>query len=88
MRDTVIYGMKGPDDDTIWYVGKTHKGIEFRLKEHLADAKHGTSKKCKWIRSLIEQGKKPLIIIIEVCDHEVWPQREQYWIKFYRASYQ
>lgn len=84
MADTVIYCIKHPDDNTVWYVGKTHVGIEQRFYEHMFEARSGESAKCKWIRSLVEQGKQPIIEVIETCEHEKWPEREQFWIRHYR----
>jgi len=84
MRMTNIYYMKDPLCDAVEYVGRTDLSIEYRLKTHIAEAKRGdTSKKCQWIRELIEQGREPTIHLLEECSKAVRAEREKYWIKKY-----
>ena len=34
-----------------------------------------------WILKLLSEGKRPIIELIEECEHSVWQEREKYWIK-------
>lgn len=52
------------------YVGKTGLTLKERLYAHIAESKRGKNKnrKCIWIRSMIENGYCPKIVLIEVVD--------------------
>ena len=39
----------------------------------------------KWVKSLVLQGKAPLIEAIEEVEPELWREREKFWILHYRS---
>lgn len=72
-----IYALCDPDTNEVRYVGKSDSPQK-RYREHLR-----TDSKCtycaRWIQSLMRQGKRPHIQILEeVTDN--WVEREQWWI--------
>lgn len=76
-----IYGLHAPDDKTIMYVGRS-KTPFVRLNHHVTESKLG-KKPCpknKWIASLLEQGKRPEIAILDICTPEEVVYREFKWI--------
>lgn len=78
-----IYALLDPNTDEVRYVGKTND-IERRYREHLNIKKHPKSnhKNC-WVKSLMNQGLKPSIIVLEESTNNNWQEREKYWITVY-----
>lgn len=72
------------DDETVKYIGVTSRELSQRLYQHIWEGKHkkGTYK-INWIKSLLNNNKKPSIKLIEECTKETWQEREKYWIKYY-----
>jgi len=60
MRLKYLYAILCPDTKETKYVGQTFHPQQ-RLKEHI----RGPLEVDKWIRSLIEQGQKPLLVILD-----------------------
>ncbi len=81
-----IYKLIDPRDNQIRYIGKTNQSsINRRLTGHIRSSIiRNRTKKEKWINSLIKMELKPIIQVIEECDHSIWEQREIYWIDFYK----
>lgn len=82
-KTTFIYVLIDPRDNEVRYVGKSNNPPQ-RLKEHLRQSK--TTYKGRWIAKLQECGLIPLMKIIEEVSFETWPERECYWIAYYRAQ--
>jgi hypothetical protein len=81
-----IYKLIDPRNDNIRYIGKTVNPYR-RIHSHISKAKLMTNKthSGNWIRSLLFEGLKPRMEIIETIDNTLeWSEREIYWIKFYR----
>lgn len=72
------------DDETVRYIGVTSRELSQRLYQHVWDGKNKKgSHKIHWIKSLLNNNKKPSIKLIEECTEENWQEREKYWIKYY-----
>lgn len=80
-----IYALVDPVSRKIRYIGRTNDP-QRRLQQHLGNYHRKDSYCQRWIQSVLKQGKKPRLRIIEECDEDVWRDREQYWIAFYRAK--
>lgn len=79
---TKIYALKHPDTQEIRYIGKTIQPLKYRLAGHISRSKrYRTAHISCWIYNLLQQGKKPIIELIEETDN--WEEREQYWINYY-----
>lgn len=74
---TYIYSLKHPITNEVRYVGKTTSPNR-RYKEHIYKL-NKTDHKTNWIKSLLLDGLKPIMCIIEECIGE-WEDREKYWI--------
>jgi len=76
---TKIYKLLDPDTKEVRYVGKTVQTLKKRLSGHITRSKYNRSAHVScWIHSLIQNGKKPIIELIEECEN--WVKREQYYI--------
>jgi hypothetical protein len=62
-----IYSLKHPITNEVRYIGKT-KNIKRRYYEHINTK--GNSYKSNWIKSLLNEGIKPIIDIIEICNKD------------------
>lgn len=84
-RKVKIYSLRHPDTNEVRYVGKTTRRLCQRLGNHIYNAKRTKHNKhlSNWILSLLKEGKKPIIELIEECDYNIWQEREKYWISFY-----
>lgn len=84
-RRVKIYVLKHPDTLEIRYVGKTVRALSRRLGNHIANAKGNKHNKhlSNWILAILAEGKRPIIELIEECNHDCWQEREKYWISQY-----
>lgn len=86
---TVLYALSDPDSGDIRYIGKTVSSLASRLQGHLYRARRGLDKspKGKWLETLIEEGKRPIISQVEwVSDDDEWAEREKRCIQRHRDS--
>jgi group I intron endonuclease len=74
-----IYTLSHPITNEVRYVGKTIN-IKRRYKQHLYDKRH--SHKASWVKSLKNEGLKPVLTILETCQDN-WQEREIFWISQY-----
>lgn len=86
-RLTYIYVLKHPITDEIRYVGKTVKLLHERLHNHIYEAtkRYKPNYRCNWIKSLVNQGLKPLIEEIDNCTWENSSELEIYYIQYYKS---
>lgn len=69
---------------SIRYVGIS-TAPDIRYKDHLEEACSGLrTHKCNWIRSLLEVGLDPMLVLVESGQGPSWESCEQFYIKFYR----
>ena len=89
MKETIIYGLIDPRTSELRYVGKTTQGMTKRLKEHRYDAviRNSSMYSSKWLRTIYENGLKPMIEIFEiVLANGDWVEAEKRWIAHWRMS--
>jgi Helix-turn-helix domain/NUMOD3 motif len=86
-RTCTIYGLYDPRTDELRYVGKTMQAIEVRLRAHLKPSTVlAKTHLYNWIRSLLNQGLRPLIKPIEVVPCERQDEAECWWIAYHREQ--
>jgi len=82
---TFIYALIDPESREVHYIGKADD-MKARLRNHLhKSALEIRCRRTSWIKGLLKQGKKPLMVMLEEVGQEHWKQRECYWIAFYRG---
>lgn len=70
---------------SIRYVGRTYRGLQERLCEHLLEARKGKrSHRHHWLRSLLSKGLLPSIRLIGEVDGNGYAE-EQKWIEYLRS---
>ena len=82
---SAVYGLFD-DDGSLRYVGQAKALAHDRWLGHcelMRDARRVTRSKV-WIRKLAEQGKKPVIRILERCPSHRASARESWWIAWAR----
>lgn len=81
-RNVRIYVLKHPNTLEVRYVGKTVRSLSRRLGNHIANAKGNKHNKhlSNWILKVLAEDKRPIIELLEECEHSVWQEREKYWI--------
>lgn len=80
MNTCKIYSLIDPRTGAIRYVGRTVQPLDFRLANHIRDAKVG--KKClraAWVRELLNEGLRPLIRTLEIVPNEIARTKERQW---------
>jgi len=81
--DVFIYLLIDPRTSEPRYVGKTIDP-EQRLKDHCKEK--GTNHKNHWIASLLRNGLRPILEIVETIrnsDDTDWQAREVYWMEYF-----
>jgi len=77
----VIYGLCEPGTKFVWYVGYTKFPVEERLEGHLAESRdNNTCHRHRWLRSLVRDGLRPAIVVLEQVTSANWEARERHWI--------
>jgi hypothetical protein len=80
-----IYGLYCPDTDELRYVGKANNAKK-RLKVHLQERVQARPV-CRWIAKLVEQGKAPVMRVLEVVPPSQWEEAERRLIAKYRETH-
>ena len=77
-----IYALCEPDDGKPRYIGKTSMLLNYRLSSHVSSAKKndGQPALIGWVRSLLDSGKKPTIVLLEECEPNDIDAAEVAWI--------
>ena len=76
---TYIYTLTDPNTNEIRYVGKSNNPQK-RLYDHIHHSQITHTHKNMWIKSLIKEGKLPILNIIDEVLIEEWQEYEIYWI--------
>jgi len=83
---TFIYALIHPKTKEIRYIGKSNYPKR-RLQEHHCEYRHkGNTHKKNWIKSLIKEGLRAELLILEECEESNWQEREKFWISFYKDN--
>lgn len=83
---TYIYALKCPLDNKVKYIGKANDTIG-RYRKHISlgfTGKGDNHLKNEWIFSLLENGLKPILEILEEVNINEWKTKEKFYIKQYK----
>lgn len=82
-----IYGLVDPRTHYITYIGRTTQRLNIRLNQHIdtSQRKRSQCARCKWIRSLLEEGLRPSIVVLDMVSVGQAAESEGEWIAMYRA---
>lgn len=83
-----IYLLLCPTTGAVRYVGTTKTLLKWRLSNHISEARCGKkhSRRCSWIRGLLQRGLAPLIQHdVDVPEDANWEDIERERIAHYRA---
>lgn len=79
-----IYGLVDPDTLEVRYIGQTND-IKERLRFHTqyssALKREAHKQKGKWTQGLLNAGKKPSIVILQVVPFKLADEAERRWIE-------
>lgn len=75
-----IYSLSDPRTDEIKYIGKSGTPKQ-RILSHIANTDSCGEKKRKWVAELKNLGLKPILNIIEECEHQFAQKRETFHIR-------
>lgn len=86
MKTTFIYELIDPRTNDPYYIGKSNNP-KVRLNTHIKRAQNNLSYVYKenWIRSLLKEGLKPIMNIIDEVSFEEWEFWEKYYISLYKS---
>lgn len=67
-RPCIVYGLLDSHDGEIRYVGQTGMSLDRRLIAHMSESRRqsGSNHKCRWIRSVVRQGREVRIVPLVV----------------------
>lgn len=83
-RPIYIYGLADPDTGEIRYIGKSIRVYD-RLSNHCND--RSRNHRTNWIKTLLQVGKKPALVILEELPHDAdWQDSERRWIAHARSN--
>ena len=85
VRECFIYGLSDPRTDEIRYVRKSVSGMT-RPRAHLFPSmlRHH-NRRVAWLKSLLKEGLKPDIVVLERANAESLPELEKLAIAHYRS---
>lgn len=85
-----VYTLADPDTDSVRYVGITTMKLNRRLTQHISEARRETRSwhtyKNRWVRQVLDSGKRPLIGAVFEGAGPGWQKAEQEWIRQYEAN--
>lgn len=81
---TYIYILLDPKNGDVRYVGKSDNPNK-RLKEHIKKCRNSVTYKNNWVLSLLNEGKTPLLEVIDDVPYDEWGFWETYYIDLYKS---
>ena len=78
----IIYALCDPHTGEHRYVGQTRVDPLHRLRGHLKGSKTGNNHRENWIRSLLNAGLEPVLVVLQdaIASIEALHDAERYWI--------
>ncbi len=83
MKMVNVYTLSHPKTNEIVYVGKTERTLNLRLHYHIKHSRAGI--KNDWIQSLLLNGLKPKIELIDRVPDEIGDSEEIFYIAYFKS---
>ena len=84
-KKVYIYSLSCPKTGYIKYIGKAENPV-LRLRKHIEESLRGNNtKKCNWIKSLINNNLKPILNIEDCVNENEWIFWEKHYISLYKS---
>ncbi len=80
----IIYTLSCPKTNVVKYIGQTYY-IKDRFRQHIAESRRTEHYKSYWIRSLMNEGLKPIIEVLDVVEESDANFWEKYWIEQFKS---
>lgn len=86
-KTTFIYSLSDPISGHVRYIGKSNNPKQRFTNGHMVCIHHKDkkSKKRSWIKSLVDDGKKPKLDIIDEVDVSDWAFWERHYISLFKS---
>ena len=81
---TFIYALLDPRDGTLRYVGKSNNPTVRRYEHVCASQLFAKTHRNNWIKSLLENGHKPEMVVLEEVPSSEWKTSESWWIEYWK----
>jgi hypothetical protein len=75
-----IYALTDPDTGEVRYIGKANSPKKRYIQHCSPGGLRGNTRRQAWLRSLAAKGKRPGVMILEVCLTRDWRVAEVEWI--------
>lgn len=82
---TFIYALIDPRTKEIRYIGKADNPT-YRCMKHVYESLSAKTLKANWVKSLLKEGKRPVVRIIDEVLRSEWQAAEASYIEFYRSE--
>lgn len=82
---TFIYVLLDPRTGAIRYVGKADNPKK-RLNDHLRQCRRGETHRARWLRSLLAEGTRPILEVIDEVAQAEWSAAECAYVTFYKEQ--
>lgn len=85
-KPVIIYGLRDPRDNSLFYVGATTQRLSNRLGGHVTAARYlqTIGRHFDLIRGILADGYSVDIFPLETVKAEDWIEAEQFWIAYFR----
>lgn len=82
-----VYALIDPRDGAVRYVGCTNNP-EHRIADHICEArtKETNQGKKRWILSILADGLRPVMEVLQKTDDLSWEEDESRWIQVHRET--
>lgn len=84
MNKTFIYSLNCPFTNIPKYIGKANN-VRLRYNGHIHKSKDANNLKNAWINSLLKNGNKPIVEILDEVNYDEWKFWEMYYISLYKS---
>lgn len=83
---TFIYALSHPDTGDVFYIGKSDDPKK-RLRHHISESRTGDKNyaRIRYIRALLNEGKKPILTVIQEVPFDQWEYFEKHYIAVFRT---